>query len=338
MPPRLVSYSRDLEDVRLKRALQHVEHGFYIDIGATGSSIESNTRMLYNQGWSGLNVAYTADSVEALRLERDRDVTVRLRLPLPAGGREISASGSYSNSPMNSVQALEAESDGENGFEIQSLARILDENIHRDVHLLAIRLEGVEADLVKQVDLQRWHPWAVVLTTDYDWSAVNKAQMAQLLGAARYVLVQSEKTSAMFVSQELHANLGPAISAALTADCYIRDHGTAEVARLRAEVERVSIELDECQQEVFEGSRALLVGSRDLNNINLRLKSANAELRKLRKDNRLQTRAIRKREEELQALRRQFSSIRESSSWRLTRPLRALSRARHLRPTRNARG
>jgi FkbM family methyltransferase len=55
LPP-MVSYAQNFEDVMLRRALQDVESGFYVDIGAADPDADSVTRWFYEQGWRGINV------------------------------------------------------------------------------------------------------------------------------------------------------------------------------------------------------------------------------------------------------------------------------------------
>jgi hypothetical protein len=40
----------------LKRALSDIQNGFYIDIGAGDPSIDSVTKLFYDDGWHGINV------------------------------------------------------------------------------------------------------------------------------------------------------------------------------------------------------------------------------------------------------------------------------------------
>jgi FkbM family methyltransferase len=55
LPP-MVSYAQNFEDVMLRRALQDIECGFYVDIGAADPDTDSVTRWFYENGWRGINV------------------------------------------------------------------------------------------------------------------------------------------------------------------------------------------------------------------------------------------------------------------------------------------
>jgi FkbM family methyltransferase len=55
LPP-MVSHAQNFEDVMLRRALQDIECGFYVDIGAADPDADSVTRWFYDNGWRGINV------------------------------------------------------------------------------------------------------------------------------------------------------------------------------------------------------------------------------------------------------------------------------------------
>ena len=52
---RFISYAQNYEDVMLWRALQHIENGFYIDVGAAWPDVDSVTKAFYDKGWRGIN-------------------------------------------------------------------------------------------------------------------------------------------------------------------------------------------------------------------------------------------------------------------------------------------
>ena len=65
-----VSYAQNFEDVILWRALQHVERGFYIDIGAWDPVIDSVSLGFYDKGWRGVHVEPVAQYAQKLRAAR----------------------------------------------------------------------------------------------------------------------------------------------------------------------------------------------------------------------------------------------------------------------------
>nr|WP_244600274.1 FkbM family methyltransferase [Afipia felis] len=78
----IVSYSQNLEDILLHRALCHVECGFYIDVGANDPVIDSVTKLFYDAGWRGVNVdpnQHFIDLLNAKAAERHQRARGRVR-------------------------------------------------------------------------------------------------------------------------------------------------------------------------------------------------------------------------------------------------------------------
>ena len=71
----LNSHAQNFEDVVLWRALKHVKHGFYIDIGAQDPVINSVSLAFYEKGWRGVHVEPTPAYAAKLRQARmDEDI------------------------------------------------------------------------------------------------------------------------------------------------------------------------------------------------------------------------------------------------------------------------
>jgi len=65
-----ISYAQNFEDVMLWRALKHIEHGCYVDVGAQHPVIDSVSKAFYERGWRGIHIEPVAHYAELLRLDR----------------------------------------------------------------------------------------------------------------------------------------------------------------------------------------------------------------------------------------------------------------------------
>ena len=90
-----ISYAQNFEDVMLRRALRHVENGFYIDVGAWSPDTDSVTRAFYERGWSGINVEPNPEFHAQLQERRARD----RNLCLAVGDREGSLTMNFLGNP-----------------------------------------------------------------------------------------------------------------------------------------------------------------------------------------------------------------------------------------------
>ena len=75
-----ISYSQNFEDVMLWRALGHIEQGFYIDVGAWSPDVDSVTRLFYEQGWRGINIEPNPEFNNQLQERRPYDQNLRLAI------------------------------------------------------------------------------------------------------------------------------------------------------------------------------------------------------------------------------------------------------------------
>ena len=70
-----VSFSQSGEDLALIQLLEQ-KLGKYLDVGAHHPDRFSNTRLLYDRGWSGINVEANPNLIPELKRKRPRDLTI----------------------------------------------------------------------------------------------------------------------------------------------------------------------------------------------------------------------------------------------------------------------
>src|SRR5690554_515847 len=69
-------YSQEGEDILLRRIFEHNPPGFYVDVGAHHPFRFSNTKLLYDKGWHGINIEPNPKVKECFLKFRSRDTTV----------------------------------------------------------------------------------------------------------------------------------------------------------------------------------------------------------------------------------------------------------------------
>ena len=79
LPP-MVSYAQNFEDVMIRRCLQDVTRGFYIDVGAFDDLYDSVTKWFYDSKWSGINIEPNPALWRKLNRRRRRDVNIQCAL------------------------------------------------------------------------------------------------------------------------------------------------------------------------------------------------------------------------------------------------------------------
>jgi len=161
-----ISYAQNFEDVMLRRALRHVTRGFYIDVGAQDPVVDSVSMGFYEEGWRGVHVEPVAAYAERLRAQRPDEIVVQAALGAHHGTlrfHEVRETGLSTADPI--VAARHRES-GQSVREIEipclTLSEVMAPYADIDVHWLKIDVEGYETAVLKG-----WtsavRPWIVVV-------------------------------------------------------------------------------------------------------------------------------------------------------------------------------
>lgn len=82
-------YSQFGEDKKLVELLGDKSTGFYIDIGAWWSDIDSVTKHFYDKGWNGINVEPIDVYYEDLERNRERDINIKKAISIEDGESDI---------------------------------------------------------------------------------------------------------------------------------------------------------------------------------------------------------------------------------------------------------
>ncbi len=161
-----VSYAQNFEDVLLWRALRHVRHGFYIDVGASHPDIDSVTRAFFDRGWRGINIEPGIEDAARIAASRPGDIT----LQLAAGGAEgeadffaLPGTGLSTTDPAVAIHHPDAGRMRPGRVAMRTLAGICRAHVRGEIHFLKIDVEGAEAEVLAGADLTAYRPWIILV-------------------------------------------------------------------------------------------------------------------------------------------------------------------------------
>lgn len=343
-----ISYAQNFEDVMLWRALKHVENGFYIDVGANDPTLYSVTRAFYDAGWSGINLEPVAEFFNRLQAQRPRDKNLRIGAGSKAGSfpfYDIPDSG------LATSDSTVAERHRQNGWNVVTidvpllpLTQICQEHVTGDIHFLKIDVEGAEKEVLSGMDFQRWRPWILVVEATVPMSQNTVHQTWEpLVTDAGYEFAYFDGLNRYYVAQE-HAELKSAFAVppnvfdgfVLNADQESRLRATeaevraeqsraralaAELQRAEAESKQVQAESKQVQAESKQVQAESKQVQAELKLIETETALRDAEAREKNVAWRLETMTASALQTE-----QQLAAVYASSSWRMTRPMRAFKR------------
>jgi FkbM family methyltransferase len=201
-----VSYAQNFEDVMLHRALQHVRHGFYVDVGAQHPSVDSVTKAFSMMGWRGINIEPVQHWFDLL--EEDRPHDVNLNVAVGDGGDlsffEVEGTGlSTTDSALAARYSAEGRDVIERTVRAVPLDEILASNASHQVHFLKVDCEGAERAALASCSFEAVRPWIVLVEATEPNSQVSTAwQWESLLTDRGYVRAYNDGLNLYFVAKE----------------------------------------------------------------------------------------------------------------------------------------
>lgn len=348
----------------LWRALGHVEHGFYIHVGAQSPDVDSVTRAFSQAGWHGINVEPHPEYFEQLVKCRPRDVNLCCALGEHPGVVVMNFVGDTGLSTIDGGLAARHAAQGHvvSRAEVQmrTLEEVWDDHVpaNQQVHFLKVDVEGFEPQVLRGNDWIRHRPWVVLVKATGPNSQVESyAQWESLLFESGYFFAYADGRNRYYVAREM-PQLQDAIrfppnvfddfvSAELVLERAKAEQIGSTVESSKEQVARLICETDHLQQDIaalgtvasgLSVARAALASAHGklaeaVERVVVAEASASAARMRERDVAHDLQRTVADRERSLQDARREAEDLRlriqallASSSWRLTAPLRGAAR------------
>jgi len=212
-----VSYAQNFEDVMLWRALQHVENGFYIDVGAQDAVVDSVSKAFYERGWRGVHVEPVPAYAAHLRADRPEDTVLQVALAEYDGTLTLNL---IADTGLSTAVGKHAERHAaELGFEVHqvqvpvlTMRSAMAFLAGREVHWLKVDVEGFEEQVLKGWDSATLRPWVMVVEATMPNSREQDyAQWEPIVLAGGYEFVYFDGLNRFYVAKE-HAELKAAFA------------------------------------------------------------------------------------------------------------------------------
>lgn len=199
----------------LWRALGHIQHGVYVDVGAQHPRIDSISRAFYEHGWRGVHIEPVPAFAEMLRQDRPDETVLQMAIGAAEGTVELNV---FADTGLSTaIRDYADRHQSERGYEVQRLTvPVLTLNTAlrslegKDVHWLKIDVEGFEEQVLRGWQSDTLRPWVLVVEatipnspdTDYEsWDPI--------VTAAGYRFVYFDGLNRFYIANE-HPELADA--------------------------------------------------------------------------------------------------------------------------------
>lgn len=345
---RFVTYAQNFEDVMLWRALQQVERGFYIDVGAQSPETDSVTKAFSLRGWRGINIEPHPTYHEQLLKLRPRDLNLGVALGEQSGSLTMNLVGDSGLSTANEAFAGQHAAAGyavhRHEVRMLTLAEVWRTHVPdgQAVHFLKVDVEGFERSVIAGNDWKFYRPWIVIVEATLPNSQVESYEdWEPILQDADYKFVYADGLNRFYVAGEhtelcsvfkyppnvfdgLSTSLEQGLREALDSAQNVIEQSNAQRANLLEQLDLLTRDVRESHRriEVFE---AALIQARE-REAALQEHLTN-ETTALRHEIAHRDESLANLKQRAEAAERAHEAIVQSPWWRITGPARTLMAA-----------
>lgn len=210
----MISYSQNFEDVILQRVLADVKTGCYLDVGASSPVHESNTVAFYQKGWRGICIDPLSCRSQWEQV-RPEDIFVNAAVGDKPGQTTFHIYNKFNQISTTSGETVEhwkqngVDPDESVTVPVVTLDMVLAQHLGgRELHLLAIDVEGMEKDVLMGLTLEKFRPWVMVIeATVPGMQAPSHQHWEPIVLAAGYQMVYFDGLNRFYLSPEKSALL-----------------------------------------------------------------------------------------------------------------------------------
>ena len=203
------TYSMHGEDLVVEKYFKDVVNGFYVDLGCYHPVQNNNTMLLYQKGWSGINIDISEFTIKLFNFCRPDDLNLNLAVSDKSG--EIDFYYQKKISALSTIKKSQSDLAFQGKIKkktisSQTLTQILDDSKYKDkpIDFLDIDIEGADLDALKSLDFSRYSPKLICVEILYENMFINnndieKSDIYNLLKAKNYKKIWSGIFNHIFV-------------------------------------------------------------------------------------------------------------------------------------------
>ena len=162
------SYSQDGEDKILKEIFKNKKSGLYVDVGCYHPIELSNTALLYNRGWKGINIDISEYSIKLFNFLKPDDINLNLAVSNFKGYTDI-----FYQKKLSKISTIDKQKSHKifqgkiNTKKIfcKTLTEIINDSIHKgkNIDFLNIDAEGHDLEVLQSLNFKEYKPQVICI-------------------------------------------------------------------------------------------------------------------------------------------------------------------------------
>ena len=151
-------------DALVCRIFNTQKKGIYIDVGCYHPYNGNNTKLLYDKGWSGINIDLDFHTIDFFNFIRKRDENINIAISEKEGEKDLYFF--HNRSAINSLSEIRKKEAKEiKRIKTKTLNSIIENSKFKDekIQLLSIDVEGHEIEVLRSIDLNKYFPEMIVI-------------------------------------------------------------------------------------------------------------------------------------------------------------------------------
>ena len=206
------SYSQDQEDLFINDYFKNIDNGFYLDIGCYHPIKYSNTALLYNRGWQGINIDMNQTSIDLFKILRKKDKNICAAIS--SSNKEVTQFIDHLYSPVNTIDKNFSQTISKR-FKIKPFSErkiytnTLNEIIKKNeiqitkIDFLNIDVEGHDYEVLKGINFLNIKPKIICIEIDNHEKNLSKESIQNYLKKFNYKIIKRIGFNAFFEKNDL---------------------------------------------------------------------------------------------------------------------------------------
>ena len=201
------TYSQNQEDLFINNYFKEKNNGFYIDIGCYHPIKYSNTALLYNQGWQGINIDMNQTSIDLFNILRKRDKNICAAISNTS--RETTQYFDHLFSPINTLdkkfsviasKKFSIRKHTEKKIYTYKFNQIIQKyNIKiKQIDFINIDVEAHDLEVLEGIDLSLFNAKIVCVEMTNNQNNIKEKKLMDYLNKYNYDLIKTDGLNGFF--------------------------------------------------------------------------------------------------------------------------------------------